>query len=181
MALYNYFARLYNSRKKNLSMKPKRVLIYYFHSKKINSEVGCILHTLTLLFVLLKSQHFTVTYMIPTIYLQGEHSLHSYHADVSLQKDVGTTLLTFYSKILRLYKPITNISYQTFTLLKYDIHFCCVQTTTQLFFCSNEIHIFRIIAFRTQYFCDDTDVPDNKSLVSHVSVDEKIMTRHIFS
>ena len=37
-------------------------------------------------------------YMVPTIHMQGEHSLLYYHAEVSLQKDIGTTLLSYYSK-----------------------------------------------------------------------------------
>ena len=44
-------------------------------------------------------------YMVPTIYLQGEHSRLLYHqAEVSLQKDVGTTLLSYYTNEFSLCK-----------------------------------------------------------------------------
>ena len=41
-------------------------------------------------------------YMVPTIYLQGEHSLICNHAEVSLQKKSKNCLLSCYSKIIRL-------------------------------------------------------------------------------
>ena len=47
--------------------------------------------------------------MVPTIYLQGEYSLLSYHSEVSLQKRCRSCLLSYYSKILQLYLSRTGL------------------------------------------------------------------------
>ena len=47
-------------------------------------------------------------YMVPTIHMQGEHSLLYYHAEVSLQKDIGTTLLSYYSNTVNTTTLVPN-------------------------------------------------------------------------
>jgi hypothetical protein len=58
-------------------------------------------------------------YMVPTKYLKGEHSLFfKYHAVVALQKRCRSSLLSYYSKILRLYRNWHHVFWNS----KYVFH-----------------------------------------------------------